>query len=149
MNKDSLVIDHSQFCKKRLIYCTGVFWSVNVSPVHHKVLFLKFPELHRLLQGRLYNELFLICSENFYCLVYHIKISPLSRWGLTTDLYIVSKAFRGRLIGSCLIRPIILIFWSTWALKLSSESKTKCFWWGHLEMLNLMGGCDKLFELVF
>ena len=75
----------------------------------------------------------------------------MSRWGLTTDLYIVSKAFRGRLIGSCLIRPIILIFWSTWALKLSSESKTiiKCFWWGHLEMLNLIDGCDKLFELVF
>ena len=54
-------------------YCTSVFWLVNVSPVHHKSFFLKFLELHQLLQGRLYTELFTICSENFHCLVYHIK----------------------------------------------------------------------------
>ena len=39
-------------------------------------------------------------------------------------------------------------------MKLSFESKTipKCFRWGHLQMsllLNLIGGCYKLFELVF
>ena len=157
MNRDSLVIDHSLFCKKRLIYCTSVFWFVNISPIHHKVLFLKFLELHQLLQCRLYTELFLICSNNFDCLAYHVKYHH-SRDEVLQKIYVVSKAFRGRVTESRLIRLIILlhslIFWSTWALKLSFESKTnlKCFWWAHLEMsllLNLKDGCDELFELVF
>ena len=129
---------------------------MNVSPVHHNVLFLKLLELYQLLQGRLYIEPFLICSDNFHCLVYHIKYHHSQE--LIKALCIVSTAFRGRLIESRLIRPItllhFLIFWSTWALKLSFESKTipKCFWWGHSNMsilLNLIGRCDKLFEFVF
>ena len=70
---ENLVIDHSLICKKRLIYWTSVFWLVSVSPIHHKVSLLKFLELHQLLQGELYTELFVICSENFHWLVYHIK----------------------------------------------------------------------------
>ena len=71
--RDSLVKDHLLFCKKRWIYCTRVFSLVNANPVYHKLLLLKFLELHQFLQGRLYTELFLTFSKNFHCLVYHIK----------------------------------------------------------------------------
>ena len=148
----------SKYEEKILIYCVSIFWLVNVSPVYHKAYFLRILELRQLLQGRLYTERLLICSENVCYLVYHIKFHHSQDEVFTKDLYIVSKAFHGKLTESRLVRAIILlhflIFWSEWTLKLSFESNTirKCFWWGHLEislLLNLIGGCDKLFELIF
>ena len=72
------------------------------------------------------------------------KISPKSRWGLISDLYVVNEAFLETLTESPLIRPInllhFLIFWSTWNLKSRFESKTmpKCLWWGYFLMTLLL-----------
>ena len=71
---------------------------MNVNPVYHKGLFLKFLQLHQLLHGRLYTELFLICSENFHCFFYHIKYHHSRGLGLTKFLYIVSKALWERVV---------------------------------------------------
>ena len=117
MNRGSLVIDHLLFYEKRLFYCTSVFWLVKVNPVHRSWSYLNCTSYCK--ADSILNFFF----ENFHCLVYHIKYHH--------------KAFRGILIKSLLIRPIILlyflIFWSTWALKLSFEFKTipKSFWCGY------------------
>ena len=66
----------------------------------------------------------------------------------------MSKAFLGTLTESLLIRPInlwyFLIYWSTWNLKSSFESKTmpKCLWWGYFLMTLLLkatGGWELFF----
>ena len=103
---------------------------------------------HQLLPGMRCIVHFLSCSENFNYLV--------SKWGLTNDLCIVSKAFCGRSTESILVSLISLLhfstFSSTWEVKFNFESNTipKCFWLEYLALLlflNLIGRWKTFAEL--
>ena len=69
-------------------------------------------------------------------------------------MHIVNKTFLGTLTESFLIRPInllsFLIYWSTWNLKSSFESKTmpKCLLWAYFLMTLLLKAIDG-WELFF
>ena len=116
-NEGNLVINHSLFCRRKLVYYTNAFHLIALSLTHCKVFLTNIFVLHQLLLGNNNNNSY--CQAGFalyfFFFFYKIFVIELIIENITAVKmryekgFIYCKAFLGRQTESILINHIILM----------------------------------------